>query len=74
MINLDNILTMQCVAIEDRDGYYMVYFHIVSNYETNKYRTTADGMVAFAVMAEYVSEFTIDKFYDLALKEIVVSE
>jgi len=65
---------MKCVAVEDRDGYYMVYFHVDSNYETNKYRTLADGIIAFAVTGEYVSEFVIDKFYDLALKEIVVSE
>lgn len=68
-----NLLKMECVAIEDRIDYFVVYLHVQSS-EGNALNTYADGTVGFTISWEQVSQYEVGKFYDLNLQEIVVSE
>lgn len=70
---MDNILRMECVAIEDRGEYAVAYLHVFSP-EGNVLNTYVDGTIGFTLTLEQMSQFQIGKFYDLNLQEIVVSE
>jgi len=70
---MNNVLTMKCVEIEDRGDYGVVYLRVAS-VEGNSFNTYAEGTIGFTLSPEGLTQFEVDKIYDLNLQEIVVSE